>query len=135
LTDATHALVARFFADLGAGRLDERLFTPDATVWTLTSATDNPAARYCHGTKVLVSLFPQGLVYTVHSITAEEDRAAVEVTAHGVLADGTVYDNHYVMLFRIRDGRIVRLAEYFDRRPVESLITPRLMAAMAKREK
>jgi uncharacterized protein len=127
MTQAVNALVTRFFADLGAGALAEDMFTADATAWTLTTK----AAHYLRGTKALASLFPQGLAYTVRSITAEADRAAAEVTAHGVLSDGKVYDNHYVMLFRVADGRIAALAEYFDPKPVDELIMPLLIAAMS----
>lgn len=132
MTETTHDLIARFFADLGAGALTEDMFTADATAWTLTTKADNPAARYRHGTKALASLFPGGLAYTVQSITVENERAAAEVTAHGVLHDGKRYANHYVLLFRIRDGRIAWLAEYFDPRPVEDLIMPLLTAAMGE---
>lgn len=130
MTEAVHALVARFFADLGAGALADEMFTEDATAWTLTTKAESPAAHYRRGTKALASLFPEGLVYTVQSITAEAGRAAAEVTAHGVLSNGKAYDNHYVMLFRLRDGRIAALAEYFDPKPVDELIMPLLMAAM-----
>ena len=58
------------------------------------------------------------------------DRVAAEVTAHGVLSDGNVYDNHYVLLCRVQDGRIAWLAEYFDPKPVEERIMPLLIAAM-----
>jgi ketosteroid isomerase-like protein len=51
-----------------------------------------------------------------------------------VLYDGKVYDNHYVMLFRNRDGKIAALAEYFDLRSVEELIMPLLTAAVAERK-
>lgn len=134
MTQAIHQLVTRFFADLGAGSLSDEMFTEDATAWTLNTKAEGPAAFYRQGTKVLASLFPEGIVYTIGSITAEDDRAAAEVTGHGVLNDGKVYDNHYVMLFRIRDGRIAALAEYFDPKPVEELIMPLLMAAMAERK-
>lgn len=132
MTEHTHALVRLFFAHLGAGTLSADLFTDDATAWTLTTKTASPVAQYLRGTKALVALFPAGLAYTIASITAEADRAAAEVTAHGLLGAGQVYDNHYVMLFRIRDGKIAALSEYFDPKPVEDLIMPRLIAAKGK---
>jgi ketosteroid isomerase-like protein len=134
MIQATHQFVTRFFADLGAGTLSEEMFTEDATAWTLNTKAEAPAAFYRQGTKVLASLFPEGIVYKIKSITAEDDRAAAEVTGHGVLQDGKVYDNHYVMLFRLRDGKIAALAEYFDPRPVDELIMPLLTAAMAERK-
>jgi ketosteroid isomerase-like protein len=134
MTQATHELVNRFFADLGSRGLQDEMFTPDATIWTLNTKVDGPADFYRHGTKILVSLFPEGITYTVKSVTSEDDRAAAEVTAHGVLQDGNIYDNHYAFQFRIRDGKIAALAEYFDPKPVETLIMPLLMAAMAARQ-
>ena len=132
MTEALHALVTTFFADLGAGRLSETAFTDDAIAWTLTTKAHSPAAHYLRGTRALVSLFPEGLSYTVHSVTAEADRAAAEVTAQGVLKDGQLYANHYVMLFRIEGGKIAALSEYFDPAPVDTLIMPLLIAAMGK---
>ena len=133
MTEATHAFIRRYFADLTGGGLGEELFTADATVWTLSTRTDGPAAQYRQVTKLLVSLF-QNLAYTVHSITVEGDQAAAETTAHGVLHDGQVYDNAYVFVFRLRDGKIARLAEYFDRKPVDEVIMPALTAAMSARK-
>lgn len=50
---------------------------------------------------------------TVKGMTAEDDRVAVEAESHGVLRDGTPYDNAYHFLIRMRNGRILSIDEYF----------------------
>ncbi len=52
--------------------------------------------------------------FKIHSITAEQDRVAVEAENTCVLVDGQTYDNFYVFLFVIKNGRIQRVNEYLD---------------------
>jgi ketosteroid isomerase-like protein len=58
--------------------------------------------------------FPKGLRFTIHSITAEDDRVAIEAESLGQHASGKTYNNHYHFLMRLRDGKIVRFKEYMD---------------------
>jgi uncharacterized protein len=55
-----------------------------------------------------------GLAMSVTSAIAEGDSVALEVVSHGVLDDGTAYDNEYYFLMRIADGRIRDVHEYND---------------------
>jgi uncharacterized protein len=130
MPNSAHELVTRFFAELGRGSLSDEILTEDLSVWTLSTKAETPGATYRFGAKTLVSLFSAGLAYTVHAITAEEDRATAEVTAQGTLHNGEEYRNHYVFTFRIRDGKIAHVCEYFDPRPIDAQIMPLLMAAM-----
>ena len=51
----------------------------------------------------------------VLSLTAEEDRVAMEAESHVLHpSNGRVYNNFYHNLFRIRDGKIVLFKEYQD---------------------
>ncbi len=132
MTEAAHDLARRFFAALSTGAFPDDVLADQITTWTTTSGAASDKARYEGGVRLLSSLFPQGLAYTVDSLTAEDDRVAAEVHAEGVLADGDVFQNTYVFVLRIQDGRIVSIAEHFDPGPVREKIVPRLMAAMAK---
>jgi hypothetical protein len=83
--------------------------------------------------KILQSLFEGGgLRYGVDSLTAEDDRVAAEVRAHGKLKNGEDYRNTYVFIFRIRSGRIASVAEHCNSIVVREKIMPLLQAA-AKR--
>ncbi|HEY6332536.1 MAG TPA: nuclear transport factor 2 family protein [Blastocatellia bacterium] len=55
-----------------------------------------------------------GLKMTVKTMTAEEDRVALEVESYGELKNGRVYNQEYHMLMTIRDGKISAVREYLD---------------------
>lgn len=135
MTQAAHELVRYFFAAMPGGKLSEDIFTSDMTAWTTSSGQEIPVGKYVGGTRMLQSLFPSGLHYTVDSITAEDDRAVAEVRAHGVLADGTDFQNSYVFVLRLRDGKIASLREHFNPAPVVEKIVPRIQAMMAQAAK
>lgn len=46
------------------------------------------------------------------SMTAEDDRVAVEATSFGPMKTGPAYENSYHFLFRVRDGKIFEVLEY-----------------------
>ena len=68
------------------------------------------------------ALFSQNPQTTLLSLTAEEDRVVLEKTARdGLTPGGARYGNDYLMLFRLREGMIVEIREYYDPRKVEPL--------------
>jgi uncharacterized protein len=125
MTQPNHQLVRDFFAALSNGSLSSQFFTDDMTAWTTTSGT-SPKEKYLAGVRILQSLFPGGLTYTVDALTAEEDRVAAEVQSRGTLVNGASFHNTYVFMFRIRDGRIASLAEHFDPQIVREKVMPLL---------
>jgi ketosteroid isomerase-like protein len=51
----------------------------------------------------------------IHTLTAEDNRVAVEAESRAVNGqNGRIYNNHYHFLFRVRDGRACELREYQD---------------------
>lgn len=58
-------------------------------------------------------LMPEGMSPTFDSITAEENRVAVEFKGNGKLINGDDYCNEYCMVFTLFDGRIKQVNEYF----------------------
>jgi ketosteroid isomerase-like protein len=131
MTRSHHQLVQDFFTALSSGSLSSELFTDDMTAWTTTSGRSEKA-KYLAGVRLLQSLFPAGLTYTVDSLTAEQDRVAAEVQSRGTLVNGDLFQNVYVFIFRIRDGRIASVAEHFNPQVVREMIVPLLQATTAK---
>ena len=127
MTRQNHQLVHDFFAALSTGSLSSQLFTDDMTAWTTTSGK-SPKEKYLAGVRMLQSLFPTGLTYTVDALTAEDDRVAAEVQSHGTLVNGELFHNVYVFIFRIRAGRIASVAEHFNPQMVREKIMPLLRA-------
>ena len=62
----------------------------------------------------VLEAFPEGLSFNILSITAEEDRVAVEATSEGMHASGLPYKNHYHFLLTWRDGELLELKEFMD---------------------
>jgi uncharacterized protein len=130
MTRPNHQLVRDFFAALSTGSLSSQSFTDDMTAWTTTSGK-SPKEKYLAGVKMLQSLFPAGLPYTIDALTAEDDRVAAEVQARGTLVNGELFHNVYVFIFRIRD-RIASVAEHFNPQVVREKIVPLLQAAQPR---
>jgi ketosteroid isomerase-like protein len=131
MTAANHQIVREFLAALSKGELGDDMLTPDFSGWTVLSGPVSKAT-YQGAFKVFASIFQEGPVITIHSLTAEHDRVVAEFHSQGTLANGDAYQNDYLFLFRIRDGRIAYVGEYFNPDIVRAKIGPAIAAAMAR---
>ena len=117
--EANKAVVLEFYRLMNAREFEAMwaLFTEDAT-WSggKFDTTDAPSIDRMRA--VIVDPMPVfesgGIDFTVHALTAEGDRVAAEVESHAPLVSGATYNNHYHMLFEMRDGRISAVKEYAD---------------------
>jgi len=55
-----------------------------------------------------------GFTFQILSMTAEDDRVASEADGRATLKNGAEFVNHYVHLFRFRDGKICEVKEFSD---------------------
>ena len=60
------------------------------------------------------SLFKERLRFEYESVTAEADRVVCQVKGYSTLPDGREYNNEYIFLFHVRDGKIYHLDGYYD---------------------
>lgn len=97
---------------------DGHLYTMGQTL--ISGIYDKATIREFAGS--VLESFPNGLKYTIHHMTAEDDRVAVEATGEGVHVSGKPYKNHYHFLFVWRDGKLVQLKEYMDTELVTEVI-------------
>jgi uncharacterized protein len=131
MTNANHQLIREFFVAIAQGDLPDNLVTGDMAAWTLTSG-DTDKVRFASGVRLLATIFSGTLVYTMDSITAEDDRVVAECQSRGKLVDGQDFHNHHVFLFEIRDGRISSVREYMNPTVVMEKIVPLMKQFMAK---
>jgi ketosteroid isomerase-like protein len=61
-----------------------------------------------------LNLFDGGLNFDHLSVTAEEDRVAVQTVVSGKLKDGRNYRNNIFFLFRVKNGKIHEVTEVVD---------------------
>ena len=70
----------------------------------------------------VLQVFPQGIRFTIHAMTAEGERVAVEASSEGQHVSGVLYANQYHFLLVFRDGRIVEFKEYMDTERVTDVL-------------
>jgi ketosteroid isomerase-like protein len=118
-TNDTRRVARAFFEHLDAGRFDQAaaLRAPES-VWTLPESLPFGGP---HGIDEIDAI--QSRLYarfespprlTIHAITAEGERAAVELEALARTRDGATYHQHYHFLLIVRGGLIQRAREYLD---------------------
>ena len=95
-------------------------FHEDAT-WLMPG--DHPAAGTWVGRDAILGDFlgtvmtrfvPGTLRFDVRSLTVEDDRAVLEWGVRASTVAGKDYDNSYMAVFVLRDGRIAHVREYAD---------------------
>jgi hypothetical protein len=92
-------------------------YADDLRIWvtgSLPFSGTNDRAGALAGMPAVLDLFPEGLKFTVHAMTAEGDRVAIEATSSGKTLRGDQYSQEYHFLMRARDGKIIEWKEYMD---------------------
>ena len=112
-TEQNRATALKLVATLGAGAPDLSLATDDA-VWWAPGRGDFDNATFAKMAGGFASMFKSPSQITVHGVTAEGDRVAIEAQGHAELTNGKVYLNTYHYLFVFRDGKICRGKLYND---------------------
>ena len=132
MTKSNHRVVRDFLDALSGGELTDDMITSDFEGWTVLSGPVD-RATYQGAFRIFAGIFEGGgPTLTIRSLTAEEDRVVAEFTSDGTLRNGDVYHNEYLFLFRIRDGRIAYVGEYFNPDVVREKIAPAMAAAMTR---
>ena len=124
-------LTEQFFRDLSLGEFPASTFTEDATFWTLTGGAGTKE-KFQGGVKLLQSLFPNRLTYSIDSLVADDVGAAAEVQSRGVLSTGQDFHNVHVFTFRFEGDRIASVKEYQNPDPVRATLIPLMQAAAQK---
>ncbi len=94
------------------------LMHPEATYWVIGEkhlfpvSGEKTRAEIC-AYMATPSIFAD-VQSIIHTMTAEDDRVAVESEFTGTLPDGRVYRNVYHYLMWFRDGQVLRVKEYLD---------------------
>jgi uncharacterized protein len=123
-----HKFVHAYLAAVTAGELPDSLLTPDMTAWGTTLGPISKEA-YQELIRLLARMCATPIQFTIDAITAEDDRVLAEAHSTATLISGEPYSNTYVFSFRIRDGRISRIAEHYNALFSEQKLLP-LMAKL-----
>lgn len=125
-------IVKQVFADFGRGALQEILSTlTDDVEWqspvTRTTHEDISWSPPRHGPEQVLQFFKEfgGKMKTEPFedlvFTAQDDRVVVEGRNKGtVIATNRSYEHDWVMIFKIRDGKISQYRHYYDTADITS---------------
>jgi uncharacterized protein len=126
-TGENKRVLERFFAAMSAGDVeaivnsyaeDGKLHTMGRTL--ISGVFDRSQIAGAAGR--IFEIFPDGIRFTIHTMTAEEDRVAIEAESFGRHVSGQHYNNKYHFLARLRDGKIVSFKEYCDTEHITDVI-------------
>jgi len=103
----------------------------DDAEWLSPDAEAVPFAGNFHGKQEVARFFAevggslQPMRFDVHDIVAENDKVVVigEATWQ-VKATGRTYENPWVNVFTLRDGKVIRTQAYYDTMPAERAFHP-----------
>jgi uncharacterized protein len=103
------------------GPAQAALMTDDVQWWVPQSAVDAAhLPRPLVGKDAVIGMlagadiFFAEMHWTADRLIAEDDHVAAVAHMQGVTASGNDYLNHYVMLYRLVDGKIAEVWEYAD---------------------
>jgi ketosteroid isomerase-like protein len=119
LEEQNKNLARRFIDAISRADVDAIVdaYADDGCCWTAGSMPISgtfSAKQVAEASRLVLTAFPDGLRFTIKSMTAEGDRVAIEAESHGKHASGKLYNNQYHFLMRARDGKIVEWKEYMD---------------------
>jgi ketosteroid isomerase-like protein len=129
MSEQNKQVVLKFIEAMGASNGAEAAPCLDPEAFTLAKSFGKFAGirRYetILGTiDAFKKLVPTGLRPTIHSVTAEGDRVAVEWEGNALTCEGKPYNNQYCMVFTLRDGKIIQVNEYFCTILAEEVLWP-----------
>ncbi len=107
-----YQLASDFLAALANGELPDEMLTADMTAWLTTQGTVSKAS-YQQAVRLLDKMCERPLKYTIHSLTADEDRVIVEAQSEGTLINAKRRATPICVLC-IREGRIASVAEHYN---------------------
>ncbi len=123
--DTNRKAVRNFYADVARKNAGEdvdltRHFTPEAE-WKLPRTS--PLHGKLQGAAAIAGLFegavddyyqPGSMRYEYHAELADGNFVMMQFTLKAITANGKDYANDYAILFRLDNGRIAEVQEFFD---------------------
>jgi ketosteroid isomerase-like protein len=119
MSEANKAIALKFVEALGNGDAEavRAVLSDDLVAVARGTGVASGSRNYAEIIAVFemfARITETGLNPTILSVTAEDDRVIVEWEGNCTLVNGAKYDNQYVHVFFVRDGRIHALRGYYD---------------------
>ena len=137
MSEQNKQVVLRFIQALGSSDADTaaHCLAPDAV--TVSKGFGKLAGSHSYETVMgmigaFKTVLPTGLRPTVHTVTAEGHRVAVEYEGNAITSQGKPYCNQYCMVFTLRDGKIRQINEYYCTKLADEVLYPVVAAGLGQ---
>lgn len=121
MVDMNKQVVRDFYETANRGDMDACLgLLAEDLVWTNIGSTrfsGTYSGKQAVLEELIGPLFGQlraGISSRIDRLVSEGDVVVAETSGTAETLDGVAYNNTYCQIFKIRDGRIVQVKEYFD---------------------
>jgi len=121
VVDMNKQVVRDFYETANRGDMDACLgLLAEDLVWTNIGSTrfsGTYSGKQAVLEELIGPLFGQlraGISSRIDRLVSEGDVVVAETSGTAETLDGVAYNNTYCQIFKIRDGRIVQVKEYFD---------------------
>ena len=136
MASANFAIIQKFFALTNVGKLDDAFtLLDDKAHWAIAQTVRGvsiPKAQLKDRMGPMWAAFEGPLQLTPISVIEQGDRLAVELKSHAITVLGKTYENKYVILFTVKDGKIMDAKEYNDSLHVTQVLVPAIEHAVAQ---
>jgi len=104
----------RYFELIGEGRIAEAqdLLLDEGTLWSSGPRKAIPLSTQKATAADILRAVP--MKFTLLDAIAEGDKVALEIESHAKTEDGDDYNNVYVFIMTISDGKILHIREHAD---------------------
>lgn len=121
MVDMNKQVVRDFYETANRGDMDACLgLLAEDLVWTNIGSTrfsGTYSGKQAVLEELIGPLFGQlraGISSRIDRLVSEGDVVVAETSGTAETLDGVAYNNTYCQIFKVRDGRIVQVKEYFD---------------------
>ena len=103
-----------YFQTLNEGRMEDaiEMLHDDGSFWNLRTRSSTPTRKQKEYIRGVMGDVP--MQFTLHNAFEEGDQVVLELSSHGEMEDGWVYENRYCFVISVRDGKVFELREYLD---------------------
>lgn len=129
MSEQDKAVVIKFIQAMGASDPKAAAECLNKDAFTVSKGFGKFAGRRPYETMVgtidaFNQLLPTGLRPIIHNVWAADDRVIVEWEGNALTSEGKAYNNQYCFIFRMREGRISEVTEYFCNVLADTVLWP-----------
>ena len=129
MNDHNRQVAIKFVEALGANDADgvRECFAPDGVAVAMGTNRFSGVRtlnQIVEDIELFRRMMPEGLHFTILSVTGDGDRVIVEAEGNAVTCDGQPYRNNYCMVLTMEKGKIKLANEYFCTKLADEILWP-----------